>query len=71
MNDKKMLDDIVAMLDNFMSDGGGHMNIDVNTLKEGEIKKSVQQLGCTDCSSNNMACQVPTLHEGLDNDSEE
>ncbi len=67
MEDKKLLDDIVAMLDNFMTEGGGHMNIDVNTLNT-ETQKTVQQLGCTDCSSNDMACQVPTLHEGLDDD---
>ena len=27
-----MISDIVSMLDNFMAEGGGHMNIDVNTL---------------------------------------
>ena len=71
MEDKKLLDDIVSMLDNFMTDGGGHMNIDVNTLQEEMTEKSVQQLGCTDCSSNNKACQVPTLHEGLDDNATE
>lgn len=71
MEEKKLLDDIVSMLDNFMTEGGGHMNIDVNTLNKEIAQKSVQQSSCTDCSTNNMACQVPTLHEGLDDNAAE
>lgn len=67
MNDKENLveDDIVAMLDNFMAKGGGHMNVDVNAL-EGELNKQIQEAKSNECNSKNMACQVPTLHTGLD-----
>lgn len=67
MNDKKKLveDDIVAMLDNFMASGGGHMNVDVNA---DSLNKQVQEMKSSECNSKNMACQVPTLHEGLDSE---
>ncbi len=61
--DDKRIDDIVAMLDGSMSKGVGHMNIEVNG-DSGE--KSVETLGCIDCAKGNLACQVPTLHEGID-----
>ncbi len=69
MNDNKELveDDIVAMLDNFMAKGGGHMNVDVDTLN-GNLNKQVQEAKSSECNSKNMACQVSTLHEGLDNE---
>ena len=66
MNEKSMIDDLVAQLDaGFSGDKAvGHFNVDVN---EGTSEmKEVQTLGCTDCNSNPMACSVPTLHEGLD-----
>lgn len=67
MNDKENLveDDIVAMLDSFMAKGGGHMNVDVNALG-GELNKQIQEAKSSECNSKNMACQVPTLHTGLD-----
>lgn len=64
-NQKLVENDIVAMLDNFMSKGGGHMNVDVDALA-GSLDKAVQETKSNDCNSNNMACQVPTLHTGLD-----
>lgn len=64
-NQKIMEDDIVSMLDNFIGKGGGHMNVDVNALTA-TLNKEVQETKSNDCNSNNMACQVPTLHTGLD-----
>jgi hypothetical protein len=66
MDEKSMIDDLVAQLDKgFSSDKAvGHFNVDVN--EEASGTKEVQTLGCTDCNSNPMACSVPTLHEGLD-----
>ncbi len=62
MDKNKQADDIVKMLDEFMSSGGGHMNVTVN--EEGTaFHKTVR---ATDC--NNSACSVPTLFEGLDAD---
>ena len=66
-NQKQVEDDIVAMLDNFMAKGGGHMNVDVDTLAA-NLNKQVQETKSNECNSNNMACQVPTLHVGLDSE---
>lgn len=66
MSDNKIMEeDIVSMLDQFMANGGGHMNVDVNAL-QGSLEKQVQESPCSDCNSKTMACQIPTLHEGLD-----
>ncbi len=69
MNNNK-IDDLVSMIDSFMSNNGGHMNVTVN--KDGEIEtdkeyveKDVTTLSSLDCC-NNMACSVPTLFEGMD-----
>ncbi len=64
MDDKQMIDDLVKMLDSGMAEGVGHMNIDCDS--ENESDKSVQTMGCTDCSRTPLACSVPTLHQGLD-----
>ena len=65
MDEKSMIDDLVAQLDaGYSKDKAvGHFNVNVN---EGSSTKEVETLGCTDCSANPMACSVPTLHEGLD-----
>lgn len=64
MDKKSMIDDLINMLDSRINNGIGHINIDVdeslNTTKE------VQTMGCSDCAKNPMACSVPTLHQGLD-----
>jgi len=64
MDEKAMIDDLVKMLDSDMSKGVGHVNVDFD---ENENRaKTVQTMGCTDCSRTPLACSVPTLHEGLD-----
>ena len=60
--DNKMIDDLVKMLDSGMANGVGHINIDTNDTTQ----KSVQTMGCSDCSRTPLACSVPTLHQGLD-----
>ncbi|MGN0298998.1 MAG: hypothetical protein ACI4C1_07460 [Lachnospiraceae bacterium] len=67
MNNKNNanVDDIIAMLDGFMGKGGGHMNVSVDNTK---TEKQVTTLGCMDCAAGNLACSVPTLHQGLDRD---
>lgn len=62
MDEKSMIDDLVKMLDAGMAQGVGHVNVDTNDTPS----KSVQTLGCTDCSRTPLACSVPTLHQGLD-----
>ena len=63
MDENKMIDDLVKMLDQGMTDGMGHINVDRDDIEE---NKTVQTMGCSDCSRTPLACSVPTLHQGLD-----
>ena len=59
------VDDIVSMLDNMMGNGHGHVNVTIDdSVAAGE--KATATLGCTDCAKGDLACSVPTLHEGMD-----
>lgn len=71
------INDIIAMLDRSVSKGMGHINIEVREEQNlidrktlGELSmvmnKTVETLGCLDCSKGNLACSVPTLHAGID-----
>lgn len=64
MDQNAMIEDLVKMLDAGMTEGVGHVNVDCES--DSEEGKSVQTLGCTDCSRTPLACSVPTLQEGLD-----
>ena len=64
MDEKTMIDDLVKMLDSGMASGVGHINVDTEDM--GQKSKSVQTMGCTDCSRTPLACSVPTLQQGLD-----
>ncbi len=66
MDNKNNIDDIVDMLDNFMGNGGGHMNVETSLE---EVGKKVQTMKSNDCGKN-MACMVPTMHQGIDDDTE-
>jgi hypothetical protein len=73
---KKQEEDIVAMLDSFMAGGGGRMNIDARDLPESSegSELNVQNekfFGCSVVGGRKMACQTPTLMEGLDIDENE
>ena len=59
MDDNKMIDDLVKMLDAGMMQGVGHVNVDTDASQE--ETKNVQTMGCTDCSRTPLACSVPTL----------
>ena len=65
MDQKSMIEDLLAQLDAGMTNGVGHVNVDVDESMDA-ASKEVQTLGCVDCSKNPMACSVPTLHEGID-----
>lgn len=58
------VDDIVSMLDSLMENGHGHVDVTVDPEKEaGEATVETQNsLAC----KGNMACSVPTLLEGMD-----
>ncbi len=64
MDNNKMVDDLVKMLDSGMAMGVGHVNVDYDETTE--KSKEVQTMGCTDCSRTPLACSVPTLEDGLD-----
>ena len=64
MDDNKMIDDLVKMLDAGMMQGVGHVNVDTDASQE--ETKNVQTMGCTDCSRTPLACSVPTLEQGFD-----
>ena len=64
MDEKKMIDDLVSLLDSSVCNGAGHLNVEIDSTKEG--KRTVETMGCTDCSRTPLACSVPTLHQGLD-----
>lgn len=77
-NDRQ-IDDIVAMLDQFMAQNGGHMDIRVEQDEDGamgagtaagtdKIIKTLMTTRTLECGPGNMACAVPTLFEGLDGD---
>ena len=57
------VDDIVSMLDNMMGNGHGHVNVSIDDAQK---EKSITTLGCTDCAKGDLACSVPTLMEGMD-----
>ncbi len=66
MSDKlNTVDDIVSMLDNMMGSGQGHVNVTVND-SDGEVEKDIQSMRSLDCAKGDMACSVPTLFEGMD-----
>lgn len=68
--DNSKVDDIVAMLDNLMGAEGGHVNVTVNNDSASALDKSVQTNNSLACNGN-MACSVPTLHVGIDDETEE
>jgi hypothetical protein len=66
----KQIDDIVSMLDEFMGGNGGHMNIRVaenGTINADKtLAKTMNTTSSSDCAEGDMACKVPTLFSGLD-----
>lgn len=64
MDEDAMIDDLVKILDSGMMQGVGHVNVDVDGKQK--TSRSVQTMGCTDCSRTPLACSVPTLEQGLD-----
>ncbi|MDO4327110.1 MAG: hypothetical protein Q4E24_13935 [bacterium] len=63
---EQKIDDIVAMIDQFMAGNGGHMNIQVNNSGTITAEKTVQTTNSLECAAGDMACKVPTLFEGMD-----
>ena len=70
-NNDKQIDDIIAMIDSFMTENGGHMNISVNNNGETKLNKNTKTTNSLECAAGDLACQIPTLHEGLDGNENE
>lgn len=64
MDQNAMIEDLVKMLDSGIANGVGHVNVEFD--KDTSDSKTVQTMGCTDCSRTPLACSVPTLDQGLD-----
>ncbi len=72
LDKEKQIDELVNMIDSFMSNDGGHMNITVD--KNGNISSdceevdrlSVKTMNSLDCAEGDLACNVPTLFEGIE-----
>lgn len=73
MSQSKLIDDIVAQLDESFQNGTGHVNVMIQnqdvifekkSLQEAFVNKEIMS-GCTDCTGNT-ACASPTLQEGMD-----
>lgn len=65
MDNDKRIDDIIAMLDGFTTQNGGHMNIEVNENSD-VSSKTIDTANSLECASGDMACKVPTLFEGIE-----
>lgn len=66
MEDKDKINELVEMLDKFMASGGGHMNVEVEDASN--LEDINIQTTSSNCCGKNMACQVPTIHQGIDDD---
>ena len=64
MDEEKMIDELVSLLDNGVLNGVGHVNVQNDPAEEALM--TMDTMGCTDCSRTPLACSVPTLHQGLD-----
>ncbi len=69
MDQQEQINHVVAMLDQFMDGGGGHMNIKVDeTMLSDQVHVRTYN---TNACQEGMACQVPTAEwEGEDQDEE-
>lgn len=67
MNDKKV-EELVKMLDQFVEDGGGHMNVQFNDdSEEFNVEKIEVKKGLDSCGVQS-ACQIPTLFTDEDDE---
>lgn len=78
MDNDKQIDDIVSMIDQFMAGDGGHINVTVSNAgnlgnssasddsANESLNKTTKTTNSLECAAGDMACKIPTLHEGLD-----
>ena len=66
--DNSKVDDIVSMLDKLMGNDGGHVNVVVN--ENTSSKPNIETNNSLECAGN-VACSIPTMHVGIDDNIEE
>lgn len=66
MNDQKRINDIIAMLDGAVTNGVGHINLEINPDTDGSDCMKIETYKSNDCSKGNQACAVPTLQTSID-----
>ncbi|MCQ2541534.1 MAG: hypothetical protein MJ112_04455 [Lachnospiraceae bacterium] len=60
MSEEQMIEDLLAQLEGGFAKGAGHINA---CVEESTQSKTVQTMGCTDCSRTPLACSVPTFED--------
>ena len=67
---EREIDDVLSEIETFMKNQGVHIKINFDDAQEtdesGELVKDVKVTNSLECAEGDMACKVPTLHEGLD-----
>lgn len=63
--DQKQIDDIIARLDSFMEQGGGHMEVHIEDEDTMETVQ-VTTTNTSECRSGNSACSIPTPKVDMD-----
>ncbi len=67
MNEKKV-EELIKMLDQFVEDGGGHMNVQFNDdSEEFNVDKIEVKKGLDSCGVQS-ACQIPTFFTDEDDE---
>lgn len=72
-NNTSKIDDLVALLDQFVTTGSGHINVtnesnDTESVSS-ESTPSIDTKKSNECTPN-MACSVPTLQQSVDGEEE-
>ena len=60
---------LAEMLDRLCAEGSAHINIAADERGDNDI--TVKTANSAACCTGNMACNVPTIHKGIDDDEEE
>lgn len=69
MKKNQMVEDIVELLDNSVAHDVGHLTIDVQNADSDELDKTVETREDMNCAKGNLACRIPNLDAGIDNES--
>lgn len=64
-NNEDVIYDIINTLDNFVSNETGHINLSVN--QQNIDTKVFETTNTSSCALGDLACQIPTLFEGVEN----